>query len=47
MENNSPEHKNPNPRGQKKLEKDMKQILAWLFEGKYNGPIIQIEYETR
>lgn len=37
-------YKTLKPRDQKKLEKDVKQVLAWLFEGKYDGPIIQEEY---
>ena len=40
-------HKTLNRRGQKKLEKDMKQILDWLFEGKYDGPVICDEYEIK
>ena len=38
-------HKTLSPRQQKKLEKDVGQVLTWLFEGKYKGPIIQDEYE--
>jgi len=40
-------HKTLNRRGQKKLEKDVKQVLSWLFEGKYDGPVIQEEYEMQ
>ena len=37
-------HKTLNRRGQKKLQKDVKQVLNWLFQGKYQGPVIQEEY---
>lgn len=37
-------HKTLTPWEQKRLEKDVKQVLNWLFEGKYDGPIIQEEY---
>ena len=37
-------HKTLNKCQQKKLEKDVKKVLSWLFEGKYQGPVIQEEY---
>lgn len=29
------------------LEADMKQVLTWIYDGSYDGPIIQKEYEVK
>ena len=29
------------------LEADMKQVLAWIYDGSYDGPIIRKEYEVK
>ena len=32
---------------QKKLEADVQKVLGWAFDGKYDGPTIQREYEVK
>ena len=40
-------HASLSPKEQKKLEADVQKVLGWAFDGKYDGPIIQKEYEVK